>query len=74
MPVTPVAGVPPLSTLQKFDRGMANFRPYYVAPGLTKGNFYTQNGQIILAAIVAIMLIILFFIDSVGKISTGAFF
>lgn len=74
MPVTPVAGVPPLSTLAQFDRRMANFTPCYIAPGLTKGNFYTQNGQIILAAVVVIMLIILFFVDTVSKISTGLFF
>lgn len=62
MPVSPVAGVPPTSTLQRFDRQMATFTPYYVAPGLTKRNFYRENGQIILAAMVAIMLMVCLFV------------
>jgi len=62
MPVVPVAGIPPISTLQRFDRQMATFTPYYVAPGLTQKNFYRENGQIILAAMVAVLLMICLFL------------
>lgn len=75
MPVTPVAGVPPQATLNHFESSMETFpAPLFASPGTSKGNFYTQNGQIVLAAIVVIMLIIFFFIDTVGKVSTGLFF
>ena len=74
MPVSPVAGIPPLSTLQQFDRRMASFTPYYIAPGLTHRNFYAQNGQIILAAMVALMLIILFVLNSVAGIGPHTLF
>lgn len=69
MPVSPVAGVPPTSTLQGFDQRMANFAPVYVAPGLTRKNFYRENGQIILAAMVAIMLLIVLFLFQAGVLS-----
>lgn len=71
MPVSPVAGVPPLATLQQFDRRMANFRPYYIAPGLTKNNFYHANGQIILAAMVALLLLISLFLFQTGVLAVG---
>lgn len=71
MPVAPVAGVPPLSTLAVFDRRMANFTPYYIAPGLTHHNFYKENGQIILAAMVAIVLMILLFFVQQGVLAAG---
>lgn len=66
MPVAPVAGIPPLSTLQAFDSRVSTFTPYYIAPGLTKRNFYSQNGQIILAAMVALLLMILFVLNTTG--------
>jgi len=71
MPFSPVVGVPPLDTLQKFDRRMTNFRPDYIAPGLTKQNFYRENGQIILAAMVALMLLISLFIFQSGVLVGG---
>lgn len=71
MPVAPVAGVPPLSTLHEFDRRMANFAPYYIAPGLTKKNFYRENGQIILAGIVALLLLIILFLAQSGVFAAG---
>ncbi len=79
MPVTPVAGVPPQATLNQFRRNTEQSpafapSPLFDFPGTPKSNFYTQNGQIILAAIVVILLIIFFFIDTVGKISSGFFF
>lgn len=74
MPVSPVAGIPPLSTLQQFDRRVANFTPYYIAPGLTHRNFYAQNGQIILAAMVALMLMILFVLNSAAGIGPHTLF
>lgn len=66
-----IAGVPPLDTLQRFDRRMINFRPDYIAPGLTKQNFYRENGQIILAAMVAIMLLISLFVLQSGVFASG---
>lgn len=74
MPVAPVAGIPPLSTLAQFDRRMASFAPYYIAPGLTKSNFYAQNGQIILAAMVALLLMILFVLNSAAGIGPHTLF
>lgn len=71
MPVSPVAGVPPISTLQAFDRQMANFAPYYIAPGLTKKNFYRENGQIILAAIVALLLLVSLFLFQQGVLASA---
>ncbi len=74
MPVAPVAGVPPLSTLETIDRSFAHFPPpYYIAPGLTKQNFYKKNGQMILAAFAALLLLIFFFLNSVGYIGTSVF-
>lgn len=67
MPMTPSAGVPPASTLSagtlagiegKFEHFPT---PYFIAPGLTPSNFYRENGLIILACVVALMLLILFF-------------
>ncbi len=74
MPVAPTSGVPPLSTLAQFDRKMATFTPYYIAPGLTKRNFYAENGQIILAAMVALLLMILFVVNTVGGIGPHVLF
>lgn len=74
MPVAPVAGIPPLSTLAQFDRKVATFTPYYIAPGLTKQNFYAQNGQIILAAMVALLLMILFVLNSAAGIGPHTLF
>lgn len=74
MPVSPVAGIPPLSTFQAFDRRMANFTPTYIAPGLTHRNFYSQNGQIILAAMAALLLLIFLFLNTTGVIGIGSIF
>jgi hypothetical protein len=75
MPITPVAGIPPQATLEQFERNpRPSSAPFFVSADTAKGNFYTQNGQVVLAAIVAIMLIIFFFVDTVGKVSTGLFF
>ena len=71
MPVAPVAGVPPLSTLHDFDRKMSNFAPYYIAPGLTKKNFYRENGQIILAAMVAMLMLIFLFLSTSGVLASA---
>lgn len=74
MPVAPVAGVPPLSTLESLDRSFAHFpTPYYIAPGLTKRNFYKGNGQMILAAMAALLLLIFFFLNSAGYVGTSVF-
>ena len=70
MPVAPVAGVPPLSTLHEFDRRISNFAPYYIAPGLTKKNFYKENGQIILASMVAIAMLIFLFLSTSGVLAS----
>lgn len=64
MTPAPTSGIPPASTLSSIDRGFANFTPSFIAPGLTHKNFYVQNGLIILAAVVAILLIVLFFLDA----------
>ncbi len=74
MPVSPVAGVPPLSTFAQFDRRMANFTPVYIAPGLTHQNFYRENGQMILAAMVALFLLIFVFLNATGIIGTSSIF
>ncbi|MEK7581493.1 MAG: hypothetical protein AAB512_04370 [Patescibacteria group bacterium] len=71
MPVSPVAGVPPLSTLHDFDRRISNFAPYYIAPGLTKKNFYRENGQIILASMVALTLLVFLFLTTSGVLASA---
>ncbi len=71
MPVAPMAGIPPLSTLHDFDRRVSNFTPYYIAPGLTKKNFYRENGQIILASMVALALLIFLFLTTSGVLASS---
>ena len=75
MTVAPVAGVPPASTLAQFDKSFQNFPPpTYIAPGLTKHNFYKANGMIILAAMVALLMIILLFLDVSFSPLSGIFY
>lgn len=63
MPVAPVAGVPPRSTLAGLEHRFENFpTPCLIAPGLNPNNFYAENGQIILASIVSLMMLIFFFL------------
>ncbi len=71
MPDSVIAGVPPLSTLQSFDRRMADITPYYIAPGLTKKNFYRENGLVILAAVVALFLLITLFLLQKGLLTAA---
>lgn len=74
MPVAPVAGVPPMSTLQSIDRSFEHFpTPYYIAPGLTKQNFYQKNGQMILAALAALLLLIFMFLNTAGVLGASIF-
>ena len=74
MPVAPVAGIPPLSTLESIDRSFEHFpTPYYIAPGLTKQNFYRKNGQMILAALVALLMLIFMFLNTTGVLGASVF-
>lgn len=59
MPDSVTAGVPPLSTLQSFNRGISGLATYVFAPGLDGKNFFVENGLMILSAIVVIFLLIM---------------
>ncbi len=59
MPDSVAAGVPPLSTLASFNRGIAGLATYVFAPGLDGKNFFAENGMMILAAIVVIFLLVM---------------
>jgi hypothetical protein len=70
MPVAPTSGVPPLSTLKQVDVVQADMRvtsfaPYYPDSSLADRNFFEQNEQVVLGAIVILFLITTFILTSV---------